>query len=587
MIAIKARDNNPLGLTPGETYVMDNALAADFLKAGTAGDDWQPVATDKHGTLAEKLKQGLLFEKPKVLIIRAGGMGDLLFLTASLALLMEQHPEVEFTLCTFMDYWPAIGHPKLDGLKLLAYPPQLTQVENYEAVVALEEVIESNHEVPAMQLLGQALGVEVPAASKPLLRISSAALAEAHRRFPKDHPGDTFIGLGLRAGHDSRTWPLDYIQATAQILMDRDPRCVVFFFGEKKAWEGMRAENQPRLMWLPDLDLSLEETLAVLGIMDGYIGPDSGLTHAAGALGIPTVGIFGPFQWQIRVPEGSSIRAVNGHLPCAPCHHLGRTSSFPPGMPCEKRRCCLALAEVKPDRVASLLLRQMRAGNPIADVTPEYPLQNLFGPVARRGDVHPELPRAELFHLGTWGLGAATVEEGQMLRALVLMLKPTLVLETGTETGWTAAWLASGLESNECGTLITLEQEPSMVELATQNLEAAGLLHRVTVVPEPALDWLNRQRDKQVLNPAHVRLVELALLDTHIHLRLEELRALTPLLAPGAFVCVHDTSALHPMRGDCQLLKDLREVEGFSVVHLPSPRGLTVLQWNGAEQKAR
>ena len=73
--------------------------------------------------------------------------------------------------------------------------------------------------------------------------------------------------------------------------------------------------------------------------------------------------------------------------------------------------------------------------------------------------------------------------------------------------------------------------------------------------------------------------IDFALLDTHIPLRLAELEALVPHLSPGAVVCVHDTSPEHPMRGKTTLLSDLRAVPGFTVLHLPSPRGLTVLQW--------
>ena len=63
-----------------------------------------------------------------------------------------------------------------------------------------------------------------------------------------------------------------------------------------------------------------------------------------------------------------------------------------------------------------------------------------------------------------------------------------------------------------------------------------------------------------------------------------QLANLTPHLAPGAVVCIHDTNPAHPMRDGVNLLDDLRAVPGFTVLHLPSPRGLTVMQWEGNDK---
>ena len=221
---------------------------------------------------------------------------------------------MEFTLCAFERYRPIIAHPKLDRLQWLDYPPKMDDVNAFDAVVPLEGVVETQHDRPAIALFAEALGItDLPATAKPLFRVPSEGLLAAQGEFPKA-PGQKFYGIGLRAGHDARTWPFEYCEQAAKLLLDRDPTCIVFLFGEREKFPALRAWST-RVVWLPAADLNLKETLAVLGLMDGWIGPDSGLTHAAGALGIPGVGIFGAFQWQTRLPEGSSIRGLNGYAP--------------------------------------------------------------------------------------------------------------------------------------------------------------------------------------------------------------------------------------------------------------------------------
>lgn len=593
MISFPALPNDPLGLELGVRYLFDDSIAADFLKNDLA-KDWQkewfaPLTFGPGGY-------------NRVLIIRCGGIGDLLFLTPALAALLERFPEVEFTLCAFERYRPIIAHPKLDRLQWLNYPPKMDDVNAFDAVVPLEGVVERQHNRPAIALFAEALGItDLPATAKPLFRVPSEGLLAAQGEFPKA-PGQAFYGIGLRAGHDARTWPFEYCEQAAKLLLDRDPTCIVFLFGERDKFPGIEGLEHPRVVWLPAADLNLKETLAVLGLMDGWIGPDSGLTHAAGALGIPGVGIFGAFQWQTRLPEGSSIRGLNGYAPCAPCHHLARSSRWVPGAPCEKANCCIALAAIKPDRVVGLLLKQMREQQGTENGEPRtsarlYAMESLFGPVARRGDVHPELERAAEFHLGNWGAGSATIEEALFLHALVLMLKPMHCLETGTETGWTAAHIGAALERNGKGHLVTLEIDPGRAEEARQHLAAEDLSHRVNVLEVPALMYLNPEAYISP-NPLFTgelaslgtsiqvteQKIDFALLDTHIPLRLAELHALTPHLAPGAVVCIHDTNPAHPMRDGVNLLDDLRAVPGFTVLHLPSPRGLTVMQWEGNDK---
>jgi ADP-heptose:LPS heptosyltransferase len=103
------------------------------------------------------------------------------------------------------------------------------------------------------------------------------------------------------------------------------------------------------------------QTAALLATCDGFLGPDSGVTHLAGALGAPGVALFGPFSSRLRVDCYPSLKGMDGQAPCAPCfHHTGATGiQWPAGGPCVKTGKCVALQELVPVRVVHQLERWM------------------------------------------------------------------------------------------------------------------------------------------------------------------------------------------------------------------------------------
>jgi len=75
--------------------------------------------------------------------------------------------------------------------------------------------------------------------------------------------------------------------------------------------------------YLPLLTLA-----AILGNCSAYLGNDSGITHLAGLLGIPTFAIFGPTDPLVWGPRGSRVQIITASEPCFPCS-------------CREKRKCL------------------------------------------------------------------------------------------------------------------------------------------------------------------------------------------------------------------------------------------------------
>jgi heptosyltransferase-1 len=71
---------------------------------------------------------------------------------------------------------------------------------------------------------------------------------------------------------------------------------------------------------------SLLAAAEALASSDLVIGVDSGLTHLAAVLGVPTVGLFGPTDAQRTGVRGRAVSNLSSNFNCAPC--LQRTCSY-------------------------------------------------------------------------------------------------------------------------------------------------------------------------------------------------------------------------------------------------------------------
>jgi len=73
----------------------------------------------------------------------------------------------------------------------------------------------------------------------------------------------------------------------------------------------------------------LPKLTAVLQRCDLFIGNDSGITHLAAAVGIPTIAIFGPTDPDVWGPKGKSVKICHHSTPCSPCSDEERKTCFP------------------------------------------------------------------------------------------------------------------------------------------------------------------------------------------------------------------------------------------------------------------
>ncbi len=63
----------------------------------------------------------------------------------------------------------------------------------------------------------------------------------------------------------------------------------------------------------------ISHVAAVLKSSALFVGNDSGITHLASAVGVPTVAVFGPTDSRLWGPAGECVAVVRSGLACSPC----------------------------------------------------------------------------------------------------------------------------------------------------------------------------------------------------------------------------------------------------------------------------
>ena len=129
------------------------------------------------------------------------------------------------------------------------------------------------------------------------------------------HPG---------SGSKKKVWPLErFLELTHYFQRHFNFRILIVLGPAEgpevqKAFGGMEWElgaTAPSLV----KGLSLLELASVMEGCHLFIGNDSGITHMAAALGLPTIAIFGPSDHKIWSPRGEKVFVVRKEMNCSPC----------------------------------------------------------------------------------------------------------------------------------------------------------------------------------------------------------------------------------------------------------------------------
>jgi heptosyltransferase-2 len=142
------------------------------------------------------------------------------------------------------------------------------------------------------------------------------------------HPGAPLYAIAPAAAYGpAKEWPQSRYAALIDLLGEREgAECVLVGApAERAKCQEVAAASKSGAIVAAG-QTTIGELIAMLSLSDGFIGNDSGAMHLAGALGIPTVAIFGSTNPDRTGPLGPKTRIIYRRLECSPC--LARTCRF-------------------------------------------------------------------------------------------------------------------------------------------------------------------------------------------------------------------------------------------------------------------
>ena len=276
----------------------------------------------------------------RILFISSTYLGDAIISTTALEWLAEQYPQARITVACGQIAAPIFeAVPKLEKLHVIKkqkwglHTPKLFWAvcrTRWDYVLDIRgsgiayllwtkrrRTWKSTQNISQtrVQQIAELLGLTKPKACKVYLNEQHRLAAKA--LLPKDRP---ILLLSPLASWDKKCWPAQNFLELAKLLTAKNgllPNAAVAFLGDTKQRPALLAlleklpENQ-RIDISGNIDL-----LTLAACMEQaslFVGNDSGLMHLAAAMGVPTLGLFGPSRPEVYAPFGPKADYIRAPL---------------------------------------------------------------------------------------------------------------------------------------------------------------------------------------------------------------------------------------------------------------------------------
>lgn len=152
-------------------------------------------------------------------------------------------------------------------------------------------------------------------------------ISNIHREFAatwlKEHGilGKALLGVNASGGWYTKKWQPSSFAALTDMIAERHGMTPLLFWGPGEKEEVKRIQGMMRSEGHLIPKTSLKEMGAFLESCSYLVSNDSGPMHIAAALGVPTLGIFGPTSPQLQGPYGGIHQVVRHEaLDCLECN---------------------------------------------------------------------------------------------------------------------------------------------------------------------------------------------------------------------------------------------------------------------------
>lgn len=163
--------------------------------------------------------------------------------------------------------------------------------------------------------------VDIADPAAPLWLSDAQKLFQAGFRGEHLDDGTPMVGFCIVGAWKAKHWPAAHF-STLGMMLEREHGVRIALLGgpaEAETAAAIAAEIGPAAINLAG-KTTIAQSMAVTGLCAAVVSNDSGLMHAAAALGAPTIGLFGCTSADFYGPVGPRATALTASVPCSPCH---------------------------------------------------------------------------------------------------------------------------------------------------------------------------------------------------------------------------------------------------------------------------
>lgn len=299
------------------------------------------------------------------------GAGDYLLMTPMLRKLKALYPGIEIGVTTYANYASLFrGIASID--EVIVYPMPVAELTRWDFHVNLESLFPKNPraaEIHASDLFAEAVGISLDGDRRVGWEPGISEMPDwwDAEGMEGKNATERWVGIFVAGSNRAKSWPTDYlIQLTHGLCLSGYS---VFWLGAKG--DGFALVSMPQGIAGSTLGEYLRGPLGMLDLcgkmpdlcqlgawcrewLDLIIAPDSFGVHLGGALGIPTLGLYGPFRPELTASQYPSVVPFPGVYPCAPCQKHGAEAE------CLQNgeQWCGAMNSIRPETIFAEVLKR-------------------------------------------------------------------------------------------------------------------------------------------------------------------------------------------------------------------------------------
>jgi heptosyltransferase III len=277
----------------------------------------------------------------RILVIRGGALGDFLLTLPAIRLLREGFPSASIEILGYehivrlaemsgyaeavrsIEYGPLSSFFRRDG----SLPPELIDYfSGFDQVISYlfdpDQIFARNLRRAGVRHLitGSPKMNDQEHAARQLARPLESLALYLQDPVARIQPNEKrkldpeLMAIHCSSGSESKNWPLDrFLSLSNALLQQSEKRRLLFVVGEADhaRWRELQPFLPPDKIQLVD-NLPLTALANLLQNCAGFVGHDSGISHLAAAVGVPSVLLFGPTDPAIWAPQNGQVRVLRG-----------------------------------------------------------------------------------------------------------------------------------------------------------------------------------------------------------------------------------------------------------------------------------